>query len=124
MLPSGITLASLIVIFLGKCPRVLLEVMLVSVAKFVLFGSIFGIAFIVVRKMPALASLPAIEVRKLPERKSFLEAIRFFAFSFGKNFEEKIISSFKSLKKRNKEKFEEKEEVNFSDDYWEKIRKG
>jgi hypothetical protein len=94
------------------------------VVKIILFGSIFGIGFIMIRKIPVLVNLPEVEIKKSQQGRNFLLTIKSLESFLRKNFKEKIISRFKSLKKRNKEKFEEKEEVNFSDDYWEKIRKG
>jgi hypothetical protein len=93
------------------------------VVKIILFGSIFGIWFIIIRKIPVLINLPEVETKKLQKGRSLLSTIKSLESFLRKNFKEKIISGFKFPRKRNKKKFEEKEEVNFSEDYWEKIRK-
>ncbi len=89
-------------------------------AKIILIGGLLGIGFMIFRKIPALRELAEVDVRSLVERKDKilnLSKISLKTTSFLAEFG----SKFKDLKK---EKKEEKKEVNFSDDYWEKIRKG
>jgi len=98
--------------------------MLEFIIKITLLGSIFGLVFIIIRKIPVLKSLPEEEMRISQPKGNFLGVIRIFE-TFLK---EKIVGLLKSfrtfpLKKVKKESFEE-EKVDFSEDYWEKIRRG
>jgi len=99
--------------------------MLEFIIKITLLGSIFGLAFIIIRKIPILKSLSEEEMRISQPKGDFLGAIRIFE-TFLKEKILGLLKSFtiKSLKKAKKEGFEEKEEVDFSENYWEKIRRG
>jgi len=97
--------------------------MLEFIIKITLLGSIFGLVFIIIRKIPVLKSLPEEEMRISQPKGNFLGVIRIFEIFL----KEKIVGLLKSfrtfsLKKVKKESFEE--EVDFSEDYWEKIRRG
>ena len=103
--------------------------MLEFIIKITLLGSIFGLVFIIIRKIPVLKSLPEEEMRISQPKGNFLGVIRIFETFLRRDLKEKILDFIKSftvesLKKAKKEGFEEKEEVDFSEDYWEKIRRG
>ncbi len=85
--------------------------MLELTAEIILIASIIGILFIFFRKMPVLVSLPEIE------RVKFLKSVPGQVFSKMKDLKRESL-------KRAKPEFEKEKEINFSEDYWEKIRKG
>lgn len=85
--------------------------MIELIAQIILISSIIGILFIFFRKMPVLINLPEIE------RVKFIKSIPEYVFSKMKDFKKE------SLKKAKPE-FKKEKNVIFSDDYWEKIRKG
>jgi len=99
-------------------------------AKIILLGSILGMGFIILRKIPVLVNLP--KVGELAERKPL---------SFRSLLREKIkpkekvkflkevvvnkpVAGIKKIRRKKSEFEDENKEVNFSEDYWEKIRRG
>lgn len=93
-------------------------------AKIILLGSIFGLGFMIIRKTPVLVKLPVEDLEGQKKKKNFLELIKFLAEFWREDFQKKIIEAIKLLRKPAKKNFWKKEELNFSEDYWEKIRKG
>lgn len=93
--------------------------MLELTAKIILIGALSGMAFIVFQKIPALRELTetGLEFSKRRGKILNLNKISLKTTSFLSKFQ----SKFKDLKREKKNK---RKEVNFSDDYWEKIRKG
>ncbi len=96
--------------------------MLIIFAKIILWGSVLGMVAIAIMKMPILRELPLEgEVEKKKSFSFFLKKIKgkavFPGLFFRKNF-----SLIKSKFSKRESLKEEKPE--FSDDYWEKIRKG
>jgi len=85
--------------------------MLILTAKIILIGGLFGVGFIVWRKIPALALLAESEIRPLEKKENFLK-------------KEKIFSKLKNFKNFKKEKNPKEDKPDFSNDYWEKIRRG
>lgn len=81
--------------------------MLELTAKIILIGSIFGMGYIIIRKIPAITVLTENRMRVQEKKKSFPK--------------KKIFPKLKNFKK--KKSFKEKKS-HLSDDYWKKIRKG
>lgn len=88
-------------------------------AKIILIGGLLGIGFMIFRKIPALRKLAEVDI-KFPEREDKILNLSRISLKTT-SFLAELGSKFKDLKR---EKKEEKKEVNFSDDYWEKIRRG
>ncbi len=96
--------------------------MLEIVAKIILAGSILGMGAIAVQKIPVLTNLP-IEKEKLKKKRkiswsSISNTIK-RRIKFSLSFLRNRFLSLKKFKDNSKEK-----ENKFSDDYWNKIRKG
>ena len=82
--------------------------MLIFVAKIILISSIGGMLYAIIRKIPAMAALPESEMVVPEQKKSFPK--------------KKLFPKIKNFKDDKEEL--ETEKPDFSDDYWEKIRKG
>ena len=93
--------------------------MLELTAKVILIGGLLGMGFMIFRKIPALRELAEVGVR-FPEREGKILNLSKIS-SKTTSFLAELQSKFKDLKK---EKKEEEKEVELSDDYWEKIRRG
>jgi len=99
-------------------------------AKIILIGGILGMGFIILRKIPVLVNLP--EVGELTERKplSFRSLLREKIkpkekLKFLKEVVvNKPVAGIKKIRRKKSEFEDENKEVNFSEDYWEKIRRG
>jgi len=97
--------------------------MLALAAKIILIGSVAGMGFIVVRKIPVLRSLP--RSKKPPlfwwdllgiGKEFFGEKIKIFEVLLT----QKILPKIKKIKKQKDPK---QEKPHLPDDYWEKLRK-
>ncbi len=88
-------------------------------AKIILIGGLLGTGFMILRKIPVLRELAEVGV-KFPEREGEILNLSKIS-SKTTSFLAELRSKFKDLKKKRKEK---EKEVEFSDDYWEKIRRG
>lgn len=93
--------------------------MLELIAKIILIGGLLGVGFMIFRKIPALRELAEVDIESFERKGEILSLSKISSKTT--SFLGELRSKFKDLKK---EKKEEEKEVNFSDDYWDKIRRG
>ena len=103
--------------------------MIELVFQVILFSSIAGLAFLILRKIPVLVSLPVEEAgEKEPfSWRGFLKETvkqKDKAAFVKRMLVERGMAKLKKLKRNKKRSKTGEREVNFSDDYWEKIRRG
>ncbi|MCD6233248.1 hypothetical protein J7J81_02640 [bacterium] len=98
--------------------------MLALLSKFVLLGSSVGMLFITIRRIPDLVKLPQ-NIDLSHKKDEFVSGNKgrgnfFQLLSFSKLFSSRIKKPATKKKMKN---LNNGEDVNFSEDYWEKIRK-
>lgn len=93
--------------------------MLELTVKIILIGGLLGMGFMIFRKIPALRELAEVDIESFERKGEILNLSKISSKTI--SFLGELRSKFKDLKK---EKKEEEKEVNLSDDYWDKIRRG
>ncbi|MCD6500454.1 hypothetical protein J7K42_00330 [bacterium] len=96
--------------------------MLEFTAKIILIGSILGLAFMILRKIPVLRELPTFEMKPSEKERIFISP------AIGKKIKRIKVGLWQKISQRlknfKKEKNFKESEPHFSEDYWEKIRRG
>ena len=87
-------------------------------AKIILIGGLLGMGFMIFRKIPALRKLTEVDIKSFERKGEILNLSKISSKTI--SFLGELRSKFKDLKKEKKEE----KEVNLSDNYWDKIRRG